>query len=179
MNLDKILLVKYCVGPTSQREGIKMRKILIVSMIVLSGMMIFAAFQGNLGDMKQPAMPQRPIGGKPGPAIRPYYPMFGPQQDFLLWIYKNLPDFEIETTIKDVEIVNGEVFVTVEATDETYMVFIPSALLRFFKLDLSQGDKIKVVGKKLVLKEEILIIPEKLNINGKKFDIKTLRQKYR
>jgi len=160
-----------------------MRKFSIVlSILVLSAIML-AAGPANLGDVKQPVMPQRPIGGRPGPAPDQLLilkkTLFGYEEGFIGWIYKNLPDVEVRTQVKDIEVIGGEFFITVEATGEEYKIYIAPMLLNFLKMTVKQGDKIEVKGKKIVLKRGTMVIPERLRINGRDYNIKALLEQFK
>jgi len=159
-----------------------MRKFQIVLVILALSAVIFAAGPKNFGDVKQPVMPQRPIGGRSGPSLeQPFMfktPFFGFDSGFIKWIFTKLPDVEIKTQVKSIEIIDGELFITVEASNEEYEIYIPAVMVKFLKLTAKKGDKIAVKGKKIVLKQGIMVIPGRLKINGKDYNIKELMQKF-
>jgi len=161
-----------------------MRKLQIVLAILALSAIIFAAGPGSAGDVKQPIMPQRPIGGRSGPVSelplvfsKSFYG-FENGYGFIRWIFMNLPDVELKSQVKGVEVLSGEVFITVEASNEEYKIYIPAVMVKVSRLTVRQGDKIAVKGKKLVLKKGVMLIPEKFVINGKEYNMKSLMQKF-
>ena len=181
MNFDGGIYVKVSVS-SIEKEGVRMRKLSVVLLVLALSVVILAAGSKSVGDVKQPVMPQRPIGGKPGPAPEQLFMLkktfFGFEQEFIGWIYQNLPDVELKTQVKDIRLINGELFITVDAADGEYMIYIPPVMIKPVKLTVKEGDKIEVKGKKMVLKQGVMVIPEKLGINGKIYDIKELKKKF-
>ena len=124
-----------------------MRKFLIITALVVS-MLIFAAGYRNFATLPQTS-------------DRPY----------LLRNLANESDVTLKVKVEKIDYFYRREVAIVETDEGTAMVVVPYKLSRYYGINLESGLEITVEGKKITINNEILIIPSKIIIGDKSYDM--------
>ncbi len=95
---------------------------------------------------------------------------------FIYYLFQSLEQVELEGKITGFGFLNGKLVVELEGEKGGY-VFFPFQLMREKNIMLKVNEDLKVIGRKLIVGEYSVVIPEKITYGGNEYDIVKLMKK--